>query len=124
MGFRTGAYARIWEIEPKGDTLTRGRISVSVKNKQTGAYDQDFSGYVMFIGTACAKNASKLNEKDVIKIGDCDVSTKYDKEKRTSYTNFKIFSFEEADNARPATKKQVDDGEAEAFDEEDAQLPF
>lgn len=42
MGFRTGAYAKVWEVTPMSDTSTKVRMSVSRKNKQTGEYEQDF----------------------------------------------------------------------------------
>ena len=38
MGFRTGAYAKIWEVTPMSDTSTKVRLSVSRKNKQTNEY--------------------------------------------------------------------------------------
>ena len=58
MGFRTGAYAKVWEVTPISDLSTKIRISVSRKNKQTQAYEQDFSGFVLCIGSAAAKKAS------------------------------------------------------------------
>lgn len=94
MGFRTGAYAKIWEVTPMSDTSTKVRLSVSRKNKQTNEYEQDFSGFVLAIGTAAAKKAACLKEGERIKLGDVDVTTKYDKEKKVTYTNFKMFSFE------------------------------
>ena len=57
MGFRTGSYATIWSVESATDTRTKARISISRKNKQTGEYDTDFSGFVDFIGTAAARKA-------------------------------------------------------------------
>lgn len=129
MGFRTGNYATIWEVTPSSDTMTRARISTSRKDKETGKYDTDFSGFVAFIGTATAKKAANLKERDRIKLGDVDVTTKYDKDKKITYTNFTIFSFENAntDNAQrnmvPATDGDtsflnVDEG----IDEDE--LPF
>lgn len=47
MGFRTGAFAKVWEVTPMSDTSTKVRISVSRKNKQSGEYEQDFSGFVL-----------------------------------------------------------------------------
>ena len=94
MGFRTGAYAKVWEVTPMSDTSTKVRLSVSRKNKQTNEYEQDFSGFVLAIGTAAAKKAACLKEGERIKLGDVDVTTKYDKEKKVTYTNFKMFSFE------------------------------
>lgn len=123
MGFRTGAYAKIWEVTPVSDTTTKLRMSISRKNKQTGEYEQDFSGFVMCVGTAAAKKASCLSEGARIKIGDCDVSTRYDREKKISYTNFKLFSFEEEEsdgspgNTEP--ERHVDNGEVD-----DSCLPF
>ncbi len=122
MGFRTGAYAKVWEVSPMSDTSTKIRISVSRKNKQSGEYEQDFSGYVLCIGTSAAKKASLLREGSRIKIGDCDVTTKYDPQKKTTYTNFKLFSFDDADssNTDPTEPEcSVDDGEVE-----DSRLPF
>ena len=124
MGFRTGAYAKIWEVTPMSDTSTKVRMSVSRKNKQTGEYEQDFSGFVLCIGTAAARKAAQLHEGSRIKIGDCDVTTKYDEQKKITYTNYKIFSFEDADSAdtprNDITDPQppVDDGD---FDD---RLPF
>lgn len=63
MGFRTGSYATIWSVESASDTRTKARISISRKNKQTGEYDTDFSGFVDFIGTAAAKKALMLGSK-------------------------------------------------------------
>ena len=116
MGFRSNTYATVWEVQPISDTMTKGRISINRKNKQTGEYEQDFSGYVKFVGTAVAKRALNLQPKDRIKIGDVDVSNRYDKEKRVEYTDFKIFSFEEQDGAgavQSSSMSVVDDGEVD-----------
>lgn len=99
MGFRKDAYATVWGVEPISDTITKSRISISRKNRQTGEYEQDFGGYVKFMGTAAAKKAAQLKEKDRIRLGDVDVSNFYNKEKKTEYTDFKIFSFDMADDA-------------------------
>ena len=124
MGFRTGAYAKVWEVTPISDLSTKIRISVSRKNKQTQAYEQDFSGFVLCIGSAAAKKASCLKEGARIQLKDCDVSTKYDPAKKISYTNYKLFSFDEADDSSQtdftAPEPSVDDGEME----DDNELPF
>lgn len=125
MGFRTGAYAKVWEITPMSDTSTKLRISISRKNKQTGEYEQDFSGFVLCIGSAAARNALKLKEGARIKLGDCDVTTKYDAQKKITYTNFKLFSFEAEDSGgstpqdNTAPQPTVDEGEID-----DSRLPF
>lgn len=127
MGFRTGSYAKVWEVTPKSDTSTKIRISVSRKNKQTGEYEQDFSGYVMCVGTAAAKKASLLHEGSRIKLGDCDVTTKYDATSKITYTNFTLFSFEDADNG-DATDVTEPQREVDDIDEDTAgakkKLPF
>lgn len=94
MGFRKDAWATCWGVEVKSDTLTQVRLSTSRKDRQTGEYKQDFSGFVAFVGTAAAKKAASLKEKDRIKLGDVDVTTKYDEDKKVTYTNFKCFNFE------------------------------
>ena len=82
MGFRKDAFATVWEVSRISDTMTKGRISISRKDKNTGEYVQDFGGFVAFCGTACARKALNLKEKDRIKLGDVDVSNRYDKEKK------------------------------------------
>ena len=95
MGFRTGAYATIWQVKQGKGNYTDVRLSISKKNRQTNEYEQDFSGFVRFIGTA-HQRANSLKERDMIRIGDCEVTNSYDKEKNVTYTNFAVFSFEDA----------------------------
>ena len=132
MGFRTGAYAVVWRVNPKSANVTSVNISTSRKNKDTGEYETDFSGFVSFCGTAAAAKAAKLKEKDRIKLGDVDVTTFYNKETKQSFTNFACFSFEvEAPrdqqqaqrSSSPAavdTNPDVDNGEVLS----DGELPF
>ena len=80
MGFRKDAYATVWSVEVVSDTMTKGRISVSRKNKQTDEYETEFGGFVSFVGTAAAKKAAGLKERDRIRLGDVDVTNRYDKE--------------------------------------------
>ena len=69
------------------------RISTSHKKKDSDEYEQDFSGFCTFIGTAKVK-AEKLKPKDRIKLGDVDVTTWYNKEKGVEYVTYKVFDFE------------------------------
>lgn len=94
MGFRKDSYAKVWSIEPISDTNTKIRISVSRKNKETDEYEQEFSGFVNCYGSIAAQKAARLKEGDKIKLGDVDVTTRYDKEKKVEYVNYKMFSFE------------------------------
>lgn len=130
MGFRTGSFATIWgTVESISDTRAKARISISRRNRQTGEYDTDFSGFVDFIGTAAAKKAMTLKEKDRIKLGDVDVSNKYSKEKNITYVNYKVFSFETQNEMNAGNsggsgysgepQRAVDEGEID-----DSRLPF
>lgn len=126
MGFRTGAWAKVWEVKTMSDTSTKIRMSVSRKNKQ-GEYEQDFSGFVLAIGTAAAHKAAGLKEGDRIKLGDVDVSTKYDRDKKVTYTNFKMFSFDLDDGNNSAGSSSASADPQPAVDEgelDDNRLPF
>lgn len=89
-----GTYAKVWSVEPVSDMATKCRISISRKDKNTGEYTQDYSGFVLFIGTHTAKKAAKLKSGDKIKLLEVDVSNKYDSDKNVTYNNFKCFSFD------------------------------
>lgn len=139
MGFRQNAFCTVWEVSPISDTMTKGRISISRKNRDTGEYVQDFGGFVTFVGTAAARKALSLREKDRIQLIDVDVSNKFVRDKNTTYTDFKVFSFKTQDEldgntsapdqSRPATQafhgsideyvNNVGDGEID-----DENLPF
>lgn len=93
------AYATCWEIVPGKGNFTKVRLSTSRKNRDTGEYEQDFSGYVMMVGHAHAK-AQKLRERDRIRLGDVEVTTTYDKERNREYVNYKCYEFEMADDVR------------------------
>ena len=135
MGFRNNAYATVWSVEPgKTDKVSRARISINRKNKETGEYQQDFSGFCTLIGSANTKGKN-LMERDRIKIISCDVSNSYNKETGVTYTDFKIFDFEMADGGNtgapaPAKKTafdEVEDGDTgDDFDETDdeGEVPF
>ena len=121
MGFRTGSYCTVWEVESKSPTMTKARVSISRKNRNTGMYDTDFTGFVDFVGTASARKALDLKERDRIKLGDVDVTNRYDKDTRREFVNYKIFSFDLADDSPrdvETPRRAVDDGEVSS------DLPF
>lgn len=99
MGFRTGAYCTVWEVTPEREFSTKLQISISRKNKD-GEYEQDFSGFVYANGTGAAKKAAQLQKQDRIRLGDVDVTTTYNKEKKVTYTNYKVYSFATSDDER------------------------
>lgn len=126
MGFRSGAYATIWEVKPISDTFVKARVSISKKNKETGKYEADFEDFIAFSGSVAAKRALMLKERDRIKIGDCDVRNKYDPEKRVKYYNFLVYTFELASGSPDhptqdytSLQPEVDSGEVD-----DSNLPF
>ena len=123
MGFRKDAWATCWSIEPKSDTMTQVRLSTSRKDKATGEYVQDFSGFVAFIGTVAAKQAANLKEKDRIQLGDVEVTTKYVKEKEQTNKNFNCYSLTKQEESQSSTdqselKTSIDEGI------DDDRLPF
>ncbi len=93
MGFRVGAYAKVWSIEPKSDTWTKLRISISRKKKDSEEYVYEYSGFVDVSGTVPAARAAKLSEGDRIRLGEVDDMCSYDKEKGVERNYRKIFSF-------------------------------
>lgn len=128
MGFRTNSYAKVWEVIPSTDTRTKLRISISRKDKQTGEYVQDFSGFVDCVGSLAAKKAAQLKANDRIRLGDVDVTTKYNKEKDITYTNFSVFNFEkdEGNGVPVQTKAPVNEPqpEVDSGEVDDDRLPF
>lgn len=125
MGFRNDAYATVWQVDGKSRTMTVVRITTSRKDRDTGTYVQDFSGYVAFVGADNAAKALELHEKDRIKLGHVDVSAKYDKEKKREFVNYTCFGFE---LQKPAEKKEeeahVEDGGDTEEQISDGELPF
>ena len=128
MGFRKDTYCTVWSVDPVSDVQTKARISISRKDKQTGEYTEDFSGFVSFFGTAAAKKAATLKERDRIKLGDVDVRSKYDKVKNITYYNFNVYSFEVQNGAGGGRSGGVQPNSPQpAVDEgniDDSRLPF
>ena len=116
MGFKQNAYARIftYDAEQKYGTAN---ITISRKNKTTNEYEVEFQdGFVRFIGEAHKKavelglptkeNYDKKTNKGVsIQITSCDVTNKYDSEKRKLFTNYLVYDFEIPDNSTPTNNK-------------------
>ena len=96
MAFRNDAYATLWEHKSGNGNYHEGRISTS--KKRNGKYEDDFSGYVRFIGDAKIKAEKLSNKRYRIKINSCEVTNRYDREKKQEYFNFAIFDFEVVDN--------------------------
>lgn len=128
MGFRNGArFVKVWDVEDKGNYHVVS-LTTSKKDKNTGAYETDFSWkFVRFIGTA-HNLAANLKKGDTIKLGDCESTVKYDKDKNTTYHNYMVYSFEmEGDSKNTSstnsTNNKSKDGFAQVADD-DEELPF
>lgn len=125
MGFRNGAYATVWEVRNGNGNWTDVKLSTSKKSRQSGEYETDFNGFVRFIGDASSK-AAHLGERSRIKIGECDVTNHYNREKGVTYTNFAVFSFEEVDsNSSSGGGSQQSSGDGFMnYSEDNSDLPF
>lgn len=96
-GFSNGSYAKVWEVKPvDGKDQIDLRISVSSKNKATGEYKTDFSGFVRCYSNA-AQVAKKLKQGDRVKLISTNVTSSYNKEKNETKYYFSLFALEPAD---------------------------
>ena len=128
MGFRSGAYAKIWKIEHRSQTWARVNLSVSTKDKETGEYETLFTGFVDFFGTANVQHLSRHKEGDRIQLDRVTVRTPKDEETGKYYTNFICWEFKDADGEsggkQTRASKPVDSGEIEADEPESDDYPF
>jgi hypothetical protein len=93
MGFRQDAYAKVWNVENKGN-YSVVELSTSKKNRQTDQYETDFSNkFVRFIGSAHSQ-VQGLIKGSSIKIGSCEVTNRYVKDKNETYINYLVYSFD------------------------------
>lgn len=128
MGFGTEKFAHIWKLENKGNYHV-AEMSTSKKNKETEQYETDWANkFVRLVGTA-HQQADSLDISKNVKIGACEVTNKYDKEKNTTYTNYVIFGFEDVNNgssqpSRPTPSNASSDGFMNIPDGIDEELPF
>lgn len=112
----------VWSTElSKSGNTTRVRLSSSRKNKMSGEYEQDFSGFCTFIGKA-HDMAKILKAKDRIKILECDVSTTYNKEQQKEYVNYKVFDFEMADGSTPGGAAKSGGNKKTAFSADEGEV--
>lgn len=127
MGFRNGAYAKVWEVTPKSEGMTKVRLSISYKNKETEQYEEKFTSSVMFVGQACASKAAKLTIGDRIQLLMTDVDSPKDEATGKRFYVFKCSDFAMSDapggtqraQVPPAVLQTVDSG-----DLDDSRLPF
>lgn len=106
--FKQGAYCTFW-----GFTIDNGRVNVEMsssrKNKNTGEYETDFSSkFVRFFNKA-GDDVQDLQKGDRIKLGECGVTTYYNKDTGKNYTNFMVFDFEKVERSASKGSNSVDD---------------
>lgn len=143
MGFRQGAFARIWSVNDEGKYST-ANITISRKNKETGEYTTEFAdGYVKLVKDAheAAKGlglptreevASKRSSGVGIQISGCDVTNNYSAKDKRMYTNYVIYGFTlpdgnngSAKSGGKQTQKTQPKGKSfEPDDSDDDDLPF
>ena len=121
--FTNDSYAKIWKITPKkeGAKSLSVQLSTSFKNKQTGQYEVDFSGYALLIGKAFEKAEKDLQAGDRIKILNCGCKQIWDKQKSQNNTTFLIFDME------IQTEHKIKDASDDKFvplPDNDDELPF
>ncbi|WP_394910514.1 hypothetical protein [uncultured Robinsoniella sp.] len=129
MGFGQGKFGHIWKLENKGNYHV-AEMSTSKKNKNTDQYETDWANkFVRLVGTA-HQQADQLDISKNVKLGACEVTNRYDKEKNTTYTNYAIFNFEDANNngnqssSKQTTGKGASDNFMNIPDGIDDELPF
>lgn len=118
MGLRKGWRAKIWAVDVK-DNYTIAEMSTSTKNKD-GVYEKDwYNKHVLLVDDA---HKAGVKVGDLVAIGDFEVRNRYDKDKNTTYTDYKIFSFDNvrSDDRQPSKAERKDDSAKK--DEEE--LPF
>lgn len=119
-GFSNGSYAKVWEVKPvDGKDQIDLRISVSSKNKATGEYKTDFSGFVRCYSNA-AQEAKRLKQGDRVKLISTNVTSTYNKEKNETKYYFSLFALEPANQnnsfAPSASSTQEAEGDSTNVD--------
>lgn len=126
--FANNAYAKVWEVKPSDNGKSKQvRLSTSRK-KEDGSYEQDFSGFVRFVGKA---NELDVKADDRIQLLSVGVTNNYVKEKNVTYTNFTCFDAKIAENngtggstSTPSSPAPSNDGFMNIPDGIDDELPF
>lgn len=132
MGFRTGAYAKIWAVKPSSTGKSMVAEMSTSKKKQDGSYETDWSSKFVTLAGQAAKEVENIEIRSsgkLVRIGDCDVTCKWDAEKKIMYTNYVIFSFQkdEGDSkSKPSTSTKKADTDFMKIPDnaDDEGLPF
>lgn len=100
MAFRVGAYAKIWDLKQgKNGSYYVAEMSTS-KKLQDGSYEQDWANKFVMLSGDATKIADSFQRGMTVRIGDCAVTNRWDKEKSIMYTNYAIYSFQTDDGSQ------------------------
>lgn len=116
MSLRVGAYATIWEARNNNGTVSVN-LSTSRKDKSTGNYVTDWSGWMRVYADQDAM--LQLPRKTRIVIDEFSVSNRYDKEAHQTNTYYSLFKYHLLD-----TPPRDDTSVAAASVSTDEDLPF
>lgn len=137
MGFRNGAYARIWKKDKQeitygsGQSFTKylAQVSISRKDeKASSGYRQLFNGFCELRGDALEEmKGVKIPQGGLsVKLGSVDLENQYDSAKNMTYWHPIIWSFDHDDGTnetKPKFNTRNARKEAEPVSE-DEDLPF
>lgn len=115
MGFRNGAYARIWEKSTQNITYGAGkkftkymvRLSISKKGNDDKYYQQ-FSGFAELKGDALEEmRGVKIPENGglTVRLGDVDLENSYNQESGITYWTPIIWSFDHSEEENHQTER-------------------
>lgn len=104
MGFRSGAWMSVFGVYPVTDKVVKILGATSMKNKATGEYENDFSGYCSCLGESAARKAMQLKPTSGnparIHLGDVEVkhtfkpAAKEGEWPEVEYINYNIYDFD------------------------------
>ena len=101
MGFSTGNYMTVWNVEPsENGKYTRVCLSSNRRDMSGEGSKCDFYGFAYFYGNANMA-ARDLKPKDKIKLVSCDVTNEKTR-LYNGYTFYKVFDFEPVDKSSNA----------------------
>lgn len=123
MGFRNDAYATVWDSKEGKGNYNDIQLSISKKNKQTGKYETEFSGWVRFVGDA--KELGLLPKMTRIQIKSCDLTNFYSKEKDAVYWNPVVFQADIVESNGTVSAPKASDMDFMQIDESELdEVPF
>lgn len=137
MGFRKNAWMSVFGFFPNEKTDKVAQISgaTSIKNRQTGEYETDFSAYCTLIGEKAVQKAKNLKiakgKPARIRLLDVEVKQTFEgsgADRHVKYTNFNIYDFDFGENTKtgsPSKEEELNAAyEGVSDDPNEEGLPF